>query len=85
MDMHSPASILVTPFYTGLPMFAFRTPLIHHSTVSTRNWKHSSENLVHIDMIVSRSCCRFVDCISKIQISHSRWVLSHWVVYMPFD
>ncbi len=34
-------------------------------------WKHSSEILVHIDMIVSRNCCRFVGCTSMMWISRS--------------
>ncbi len=38
---------------------------------STKCWKHSSEILVHIDMIASRSCCRFVSCTSMMPISHS--------------
>ncbi len=33
--------------------------------------EHSSEILVHIDMIASRSSCRFVGCTSMTQISHS--------------
>ncbi len=33
--------------------------------------KHSSEILVHIDMIASRSCCRFVGCTSMMWISRS--------------
>ncbi len=33
--------------------------------------KHSSEILVHIDIIASRSCCRFVGCTPMMQISHS--------------
>ncbi len=38
---------------------------------STRCWKHSSEILVHIDVIASRSCCRFVGCTSMMWISRS--------------
>ncbi len=53
------------------PTFAFRSALILHGIDSTRCWKHSSDILVHIDMIVSRSCCRFVGCRSMIQISRS--------------
>ncbi len=30
------------------------------------SWKHSSEILVHIDTIASRSCCRFVGCESPV-------------------
>ncbi len=38
---------------------------------STRCWKHSSEILVHIVMIASHSCCRFVVCTSMMRISRS--------------
>ncbi len=34
-------------------------------------WKHSSDILLHIDMIASRSCCRFVGCTSMMRISRS--------------
>ncbi len=37
----------------------------------TRCWKHSSEIVVHIDMIASHSCCRFVGCTSMMWISRS--------------
>ncbi len=55
----------------GWTPFAFRTALILCGIDSTRCWKHSSELLVHIDMIASRSCCRFVGCTSMMWISHS--------------
>ncbi len=45
--------------------------LIIRGIDSTRCWKHSSEILVHIDMIASRSCCRFVGCTSMMWISRS--------------
>ncbi len=55
---------------TGLdPPFVFRTALILRGIDSTRCWKHSSEILVHIDMISSHSCCRFVCCTSMMWIS----------------
>ncbi len=61
-----------TPFYYRVgPPFAFRTALILRGIDSTRCWKHSSEILVHIDMIASHSCCRFVDCSSMMRISRS--------------
>ena len=68
--VHSIASLLVTPcqYWVG-PPFAFRTLL--RGILSTRCWKHSSEILVHIDMIATCSCCRFVGCTSTIQISCS--------------
>ncbi len=53
------------------PLFAFRTALILRGIDSTRCWNHSSEILVHIDMIASRSCCRFVVCTFMMWISRS--------------
>ncbi len=47
------------------------TYLILHSIDSTRCWKHSSEVLLHIDMIALRSCYRFVCCTCMMQISRS--------------
>ncbi len=70
--IHSLATLLGTPcMYRVGPAFAFRTALILHCIDSTRFWKHSSEILVHIDMITSRSCCRFVGCTSMMRISRS--------------
>ncbi len=60
--------ILLVP---GRTPFVFRTVLILRDTDSTRCWKHSSEILVHIVMIASRSCCRFVVCTSMMRISRS--------------
>ncbi len=69
---HSLATLLGTPCkYRVRPPFAFRTALILCGIDSTRCWKHSSEILVHIDMIASRSCCRFVGCTSMMRISRS--------------
>jgi len=31
-------------------------------------WKHSSEHLVHIDMIASDSCCKFVENLNWIDL-----------------
>ncbi len=59
---------LLVPCWTP---FSFRTVLILRGIVSTRCWKHSSEMLVHIDMIASRSCYRFVGCTSMMWISRS--------------
>ncbi len=42
-----------------------------HGIDSTRCWKHCSEILIHIDLIASRSCCRFVGCTSMMWISRS--------------
>ncbi len=39
--------------------------LLSHS-IPHYSWKHSSEILVHIDTIASRSCCRFVGCESPV-------------------
>ncbi len=60
--------ILLVPGWTP---FVFRTALILRLIDSTRCWKHFSEMLLHIDMISSRSCCRFVDCTSMMWISRS--------------
>ncbi len=66
------ATLLGTPCkYRVGPPFAFRTALILRDIDSTRCWKHPLEILVHIDMITSRSCCRFVSCTSMMWISHS--------------
>ncbi len=53
--------------------------------------KHSSEVLVHIDMIASRSCCRFVGCTSMMRISRSTtsqkvlyWI-EIWWLWRPFE
>ncbi len=71
-DIHSLATLLGTPcLYRVGPSFVFRTVLIHHGIDSTRCWKHSSEILVHIDIIASRSCYRFVGCTSMMWISRS--------------
>ncbi len=70
--IHSLATLLGTPSkYRVRPPFAFRTALILRGIDSTRCWKHSSEILVHIDMIASRSCSRFVDCTFMMRISRS--------------
>ncbi|XP_078021824.1 uncharacterized protein LOC144461887 [Epinephelus lanceolatus] len=45
-----------------------------HTPDSTRCWKHSSEMLVHIDMMTSHSCCRFVSCTSMMEVAIRRWV-----------
>ncbi len=68
--IHSLATLLGTPclYWIGLP-FAFRTASFLCCIDSTRCWKFSSEILVHIDMIASRSCCRFVGCTSMMRIS----------------
>ncbi len=69
---HSLATLLDTPcLYRVGPTFSFRTALILRGIDSTRYWKHSSEILVHIDIIASSSCCRFVGCTSMMRISCS--------------
>ncbi len=55
----------------GWTPFAFRTALILRGIDSTRCWKHSSDILVHINMIASCSCCRFVGYTSIMRISRS--------------
>ncbi|MEQ2293410.1 hypothetical protein AMECASPLE_033135 [Ameca splendens] len=70
--LHSPATLLGTPCYYRVgPPLAFRTALILHGIDSTRYWKHSSVSLVHIDMMASHRCCRFVGCTSMMRISRS--------------
>ncbi len=63
--------IRYTLLVSGWTPFAFRTALILRGIDSTSCWKHSSEILVYIDMIASRSCCRFVGCTSMMRISRS--------------
>ncbi len=63
--------IRYTLLVPGWTPFAFRTALIIRGIDSTRCWKHSSEILVHIDRIASRSCCRFGRFTSMMQISRS--------------
>ncbi len=63
--------IRYTLLVPGWTPFAFRTASILCGIDSTRCWKHSSEMLVHIDMIASHSCCRFVVCTSMMWISRS--------------
>lgn len=53
------------------------TPLCLHTVlIFKRNstgieWrKHSSEIVVHIDVIESHSCCKFISCTSVMMISH---------------
>ncbi len=58
--------IRYTLLVVGWTPFSFRTALILRGIDSTRCWKQSSEILVHIDMIASRSCCRFVACTTNI-------------------
>ncbi len=69
--LHSRYNIHVNLNVFALSPFAFRTALILRGIDSTMCWKHSSEILVHIDMITSRSCCRFVGYTSMMWISRS--------------
>ncbi len=66
---HSNLLICTCNQYQVGPPFAFWTALILRGIDSTRCWKNSSEILVHIDMIASRSCCRFVGCAFMMRIS----------------
>ncbi len=63
--------IRCTLLVPGWTPFSFRTALILCCIDSSRCWKHSSEILVLIDMIASRSYCRFVGCSSMMWISRS--------------
>ncbi len=69
--LHSRSNIHVKQNVFALSPFSFRTALILRGIDSTRCWKHSSEILVHIDMIASHSCCRFVGYTSMMWISRS--------------
>ncbi len=63
--------IRYTLLVPGWTPFCLQNCLIIRGIDSTRSWKHSSEILVHIDMIASHSCCRFVGCRSMMWISRS--------------
>ncbi len=72
-DLHTLTDhfIRYTLLVLGWTPFCLQNCLIIRGIDSTRCWKHSSKILVHIDMISSRSCCRFVGCTSMIRISRS--------------
>ncbi len=63
--------IRYTLLVPGWTPFCLQNCLDSSCIDSTMCWKYSSEILVHIDMILSRSCCRFVGCTSMIWISRS--------------
>ncbi len=70
--IHSPATLFGKPCYD--PGW---TPLCLQNCLNS-SWhrfnkllENSSEILVHIYMIASRSCCRFVGCTSMMRISRS--------------
>lgn len=67
--------------YNLLVPFWFRAASILCGTDLKWCWDHSSENLVHIDIIASRSCSRFVNCtfIMKI-LFHRNPNLLYWIV-----
>jgi len=71
--------------------FAFWTALIFHGIDSTKCWKHSLELLVHIDIIPSCSCWRFVSSTSIMRISHSTTyqrcsiAFGIWRLWSPFQ
>lgn len=46
------------------------TASVGHGIDSTRLWKNLSETLVHVDTIVSQSCCLFFSCTSVMLRSH---------------
>lgn len=54
----------------GWALFDLQDCLILHCIDSPRSSKHSSESLVHINMIASCSHFRFVSCTSVTKISH---------------
>lgn len=60
-EIHSPATLLGTPCeYQAGPPCTPRTALIHCGILQ----QDVGNILVHIDMLVSQSCCRFVSCTS---------------------
>ncbi len=83
--------IRYTLLVPGLTHFAFRTALSLRGIDSTRFWKHSSEILVHINMIASRSCCRFVGLHihdANLPFHHIPKVLywiEIWWLWRPFE
>lgn len=60
--------------------FCFITALIVHGINSTRCWRHSSEILVHIGIIVSRNCCKCVSCTSMMPPHPKRALLDWYLV-----
>ncbi len=69
---HSLATLLGTPLLVpGWTHFCLQN-CFNSSWHSFNRWlKHSSEILVHIDMIASHGCCRFIGCTSMMWISRS--------------
>ncbi len=69
--IHSLATLLGTLAGTGLTSFCLQNCI----NSSWHRFNKVSEtflwDLVHIDMITSRSCCRFVVCTSMMRISRS--------------
>ncbi len=76
--------ILLVPGWTP---FVFRTTLILRGIDLTRCWKHSSEILVHIDMIASHSCCRFVhdENLSFHHITKVLYWIEIWWLWRTFE
>lgn len=48
--------------------FTFRNAFIPHGTDSTKCWKHSTEILLHFNMIGSCRCLRFVSCAADAKL-----------------
>lgn len=74
-----PAPMLFGKFWVG-SAFAFRTAS-NHMKDSTRCWKHSSEILVHINMLLI--FCRFVSCTCVMWISSNdggHWSTVSWLL-----
>lgn len=67
-QIHSLATSLEPHQHCAGCLFVFRNALILWGTYSTRCWKLSSKILVHIDIIASHGCCRFIGSTSTMQI-----------------
>ncbi len=63
--------ILVVPGWTPFCLQNWLNFPGHRFNKVLETFLRDSEILVHIDMIASRSCCRFVGCTSMMQISRS--------------
>ncbi len=71
VNVHSLVTLLGTLASTGLDPFFLQNCVNYLWHRFNKVLKHSSEILVHIVMIASHSCCRFVVCTSMMRISRS--------------